>query len=188
MGKSTLAQSLASRLGWCCRSTDKLARHPGRPWQEKPNEVPEHVADHYLSLPVDELVADVVWHYSENVWPLVVSIVNTHATDFSTDRLIMEGTAILPELTAKLSINGVAAVWLTASNELLGRRIYESAQYDTESPHEKKMIDKFLERTCLFDERIMGTVKLFGLASIDVEETSIAADLIDVCLSILEKQ
>ncbi len=30
-GKSTLAQSLAAKLGWNYLSTDKLARHPGKP-------------------------------------------------------------------------------------------------------------------------------------------------------------
>ena len=188
MGKSILAQSLASRLGWNCRSTDKLARHPGRPWQEKPNEVPKHVADHYLSLSADELIADVIRHYTDNVWPLVVSIVNTHANDLSTDRLIMEGSAILPELVATLSINGVAAVWLTAGSDIFEQRIFAESKYDTKSPREKKMIDKFLERTGLFNERMMDTVNRLGLVSVDVEETSSAADLIDVCLSILEKQ
>jgi 2-phosphoglycerate kinase len=32
VGKSTLGQSLAAKLGWSYCSTDKLARHPGRPW------------------------------------------------------------------------------------------------------------------------------------------------------------
>ncbi|MEL7245323.1 MAG: 2-phosphoglycerate kinase, partial [Cyanobacteria bacterium J06573_2] len=32
VGKSTLAQSLANKLNWNYISTDKLARHPGRPW------------------------------------------------------------------------------------------------------------------------------------------------------------
>lgn len=31
-GKSTLAQALAAELGWSYGSTDKRARHPGRPW------------------------------------------------------------------------------------------------------------------------------------------------------------
>lgn len=30
VGKSTLAQYQAAKLGWNYRSTDKLARHPGR--------------------------------------------------------------------------------------------------------------------------------------------------------------
>lgn len=48
VGKSTFAQSLATHFGWSYCSTDKLARHPGRPWQNKGQEVPKHVADHTI--------------------------------------------------------------------------------------------------------------------------------------------
>src|SRR5687767_6850308 len=87
VGKSTLAQSLASELGWSYRSTDKLAKHPGRPWRTPPKTVPEHVAEHYLTLSVEELIADVIRHYRDNVWPLVEDIVTSHATNLSSDRL-----------------------------------------------------------------------------------------------------
>ena len=50
------------------------------------------------------------------------------------------------------------------------------------------MIDKFLERTYLYNERTMDAVEQLGLASIDVEKTSNADELADMCLSVLEKQ
>jgi hypothetical protein len=80
-GKSTLAQAIAERLGWQYRSTDKLARHPGRPWAPEGGAVPDHVADHYRSLSVDELLADVLCHYAGNVWPLARALIATHAQD-----------------------------------------------------------------------------------------------------------
>ena len=177
-GKSTLAQSLASHLGWSDRSADKgLAPHPGRPWQAKPREVPKHVADHYLSLSVDELITDVLRHYRDNVWPLIKDIVTSHATDLSTDRLILEGSAILPELVVALTLDNTAAIWLTASNELFEQRIYSTSQYETKSSREKKMIDKFLERTWLYNDRMMATVKRLGLVSMDVENASSVNEL-----------
>jgi 2-phosphoglycerate kinase len=189
VGKSTLAQSLESHLGWSYRSTDKgLAPHPGRPWQVKLREIPKHVADHYLSLSVDELITDVLRHYRDNVWPLIKDIITSHATDLSTDRLILEGSAILPELVATLTLNNTVAIWLTASNELFEQRIYTASQYEMKSPREKKMIDKFLERTCLFNVRIMNTVKGLGLVCIDVEQTSDADELARMCLNIFEMQ
>ena len=66
VGKSTLAESLAARLGWTRISTDTLARHPGRPWRPAPEKVPDHVAEHYLSLSVNELLKDVLRHYRVN--------------------------------------------------------------------------------------------------------------------------
>ena len=81
VGKSTLSESLAARLGWDRVSTDTLARHPGQPWKPAPEKVPDHVAEHYLSLSVDELLEDVLHHYGINVWPKVEAIVASHSNE-----------------------------------------------------------------------------------------------------------
>ena len=106
VGKSTLADSLAAKLGWTQISTDKLARHPGRPWQPEPQQVPDHVAEHYLSLSVHELIEDVLHHYKVNVWPQVEAIVTATATDTSKERIIVEGSALWPEFVATLRVCG----------------------------------------------------------------------------------
>jgi 2-phosphoglycerate kinase len=101
----------------------------------------------------------------------------------------MEGSAILPELAATLKPNNnIAAIWLTSSNELFEQRIYSASQYGTKSPCEKKMIDKFLERTCLYNERMISAVKQLGLPTIDVVNTSNIKELMGICLSILKKK
>ena len=96
VGKSTLAESLAARLGWTRISTDSLARHPGRPWKPKGEEVPDHVAEHYLSLSVDELLEDVLRHYRAVVWPKVEAIVASRLNDSCETGLVLEGSALWP--------------------------------------------------------------------------------------------
>jgi 2-phosphoglycerate kinase len=187
VGKSTLSQALASWLGWQVRSTDKLARHPGRPWQVPPKQVPPHVADHYLSLSPDALLADVLRHYRENVWPLAKAIAERHAMDLSTDRLIMEGSALLPALVATLTLDNVAALWLTASDACFERRIYRSSQYETKSLREKEMIDKFLARTQRYNAHMMTTVERLGLVSVDINGASSMDALMSMVLSELVK-
>lgn len=167
-GKSTLAQSLASDLGWNYRSTDKLARHPGRPWRDG-SEVPKHVADHYLSLSAGELIADVLCHYKVKIWPLLENIVVSHSSDTSSGKLVIEGSAILPELVATLGLKDIVAIWLTASDELFMRRIHTASRYETRSAHEQMMIDKFLARTLLYNEHVVGSINQLGLISLDVE-------------------
>jgi len=109
VGKSTLAQSLALKLEWSHVSTDSLARHPGRPWKTRLKTVPEDVAEHYLSLSVDELLADVLRHY-RSMWHGIEAMVTLHATDISTDRLILEGSALWPGSVATLDLDDVGAI------------------------------------------------------------------------------
>ena len=49
------------------------------------------VAEHYLSLTVDELMKDVLRHYRANVWPKVEEIVASRLDDTSATGLALEG-------------------------------------------------------------------------------------------------
>lgn len=187
VGKSTLAQSLASHLRWNYCSTDKLARHPGRPWQAKSKEIPKHVADHYQLLSADELIEDVLYHYRKNVWPLIKDIVTSHATDASSEKMVIEGSALLPELVVTLNFDNISTIWLTASNEFLRRRIYTASQYETKSLYEKMLIDKFSERNRLYNDRITDAANRLGLVSLDVEDASTTDELMSLCLSEVER-
>ena len=150
-----------------------------------PADRPPHVAEHYRSLPVDELIADVLRHYRQNVWPLVEEIVTARVTDLSTDRLVLEGSALLPDRFITLPYPNVAAVWLTAGREFLARRIYAESQYATKSPPEKLLIDKFLQRTWKFNDLMRTEVKRLGLASLEVDENTRLDDLIAACRSLI---
>ncbi len=184
-GKSTLAHSLSLKLGWSRKSTDKLARHPGRPWTINQKPVPEHVAEHYLSLSVDELIEDVLRHYKMNVWPSIESIVTLHSSDTSTDRLILEGSALWPDLVATLNTNGVAAIWLTASNNLLQTRIHNASRFDDATTREKTSIQIFLERSNRYNERMIDSINRLKLISINVEATPSLDELTDKCLELI---
>ena len=187
-GKSTLAQSLAHILGWSTLSTDKLGRHPGRPWRNKPDLVPHHVADHYLSLKVEELLADVLRHYYENIWPIVKSLVKSHASHSAKDCLVLEGSALWPEWAATVKSDTIAAIWLTANSRLLEERIYVQSQYIEKSPREREMIDKFLKRTLIYNTHMMQVVNRLELPHIEVNATNSLDQLSDNCLALLENR
>lgn len=184
-GKSTLANALAAQLGWIARSTDFLARHPGRPWKMPPQVVPPHVVEHYRSLPVPDLIADVLRHYRQNVWPQIESMVRAHATDLSSDHLILEGSAVLPERVATLSYENVAAIWLIASHELLARRIYAESQYTKKSPAEQELIDKFIQRTWAYNDLMREEVQRLGFACLVEDAKTSPEDLLAACRSFL---
>src|SRR5258706_2508131 len=134
LGKTTVAQLLAQKLAAKNVSTDKLARHPGRPWQRRPFVVPAHVAEHYLTLNHDELIASVLKHY-QSMWPTIEALVRKHVEDQSLEPLVLEGSALLPESVTTLKLRTVSAVWLTGSDDLIQTRIHgESGHRDADGP------------------------------------------------------
>ena len=183
-GKSALSESIAENLGWNRISTDTLARHPGRPWRSAPEKVPDHVAEHYLSLSVDELIVDVLHHYRVNVWPKVEEIIASHIDGSSQGRLIIEGSALWPELVATLDFGNIAALWLTASKEVFRQRIRDESLYHSKSLRERRMIDKFLERTLVYNAQMIEVANRHGFILVDVQQSSVV-ELTKRCLSIL---
>lgn len=173
-GKSTLGRSLAAKLGWSYRSTDKLARHPGRPWMGANGKaLPEYVAEHYRTRSIEALFLDVLSHYEKNVLPQVETIVHSHAFDLSTQCLILEGSALWPEFVPNLvGENGVKAIWLTASDQLLGNRIKRESDFSNVGEDEKHLIQKFLDLTLFYNKRMRETVERLGFICIDVESVS----------------
>ncbi len=182
-GKTTLAEGVAARLGWAHVSTDWMARHPGRPWTVEERPVPEQVAHHYKSLSVDELVADVMRHYN-GMWPDIEGLARTHVIDESADRLVLEGSAVLPERVAAAGLEQVAACWLTADAGLLETRIHVSSDYARSSPAEQELIQKFVRRNDGLNALMMDAVKKHGLHSVDTGRASgvdaLSAHLLDL--------
>ena len=184
VGKSTLARSLADTLGLRLLSTDTMARHPGRPWRSAPEAVPDHVAEHYLTLSVGELITDVLDHYRINVWPTVRTLIRSATAEASPDRLILEGSALWPEFAAALNLDGLAALWLTASEDTFRQRIHRESLYHSKSGIERMMVDKFLDRTLAYNRRMIHAVDRLGFLRIDVLQSGVE-ELADRCLAAL---
>jgi 2-phosphoglycerate kinase len=187
VGKSTVAQSISnfvagSSLGYNYISTDNLARHPGRPWQAISTDIPKHVTEHYQLRSAEQLINDVLDHYRNNVWPSVEDFISSLVME-SIAPVAIEGSALLPELVVDLKFDGIGSIWLTGSNDFLKQRIYNSSQYETKSTCERMLIDKFWQRNCLLNNRIIDTVDRFGLVSLDVED----AHTVDKLVSYIDR-
>ncbi len=182
VGKSTVAQHLAARLGWAYHSTDMLARHPGRPWKPKPEALPPNVVEHYSTLSTDELLASVLAHY-RNIWPLALAKIRLHLDDKSQQPLVFEGSGLLPELVAKLGLPGVSAIWLTGSDALFEARIHAGSAYHEADSLGAHLVDKFLGRTRAYNAMMLESLKEFGLPHVDVEEAESLDALADLCLA-----
>ena len=181
-GKSTVAARLAERPGWTKVSTDTLARHPGRPWKTAPDVVPRHVAEHYLDLDVDELIASVLAHY-RSLRPMIEYLVRWHAGNEAVERLVLEGSAVWPEGLAGMGAPGVAGVWLTGADALFEERIRRESRYDEADTRGRAMIDKFIGRTLRFNRVMMDEVLRLGLPFVEVGPSTDLREVAEQCAS-----
>jgi 2-phosphoglycerate kinase len=184
-GKSTLAQALARRLAWSCVSTDSLGRHPGRPWTVADRPVPAHVAEHYLSLSVEDLTTAQLRHY-ERMWPAITSLIDSHARDHDADGLILEGSGVWPDRVAEISDPTIAAIWLTASPATLRGRIYSASRYAELGDEGTILVDKFVERSLRYNEMMLSAVRRLGLACVEVDDVSSPDALLEQSLRLLD--
>lgn len=179
-GKSTVAGVLADRLGFDYVSTDKLGRHPGRPWTTAEREVPGHVVEHYRSLSSSELVDALLAHY-ERMWPRIEDLVRSAAAARSTG-LVLEGSGIWPTNVTQLTSPYTSAVWLSASDQVLAARIHASCGYDELPAERRYLVDKFLARSLGYQARMLNLVTRLGLDHLDVSTPRSPEQLADEIL------
>ena len=185
MGKSTLSKFLAAKLGWSYIATDSLARHPGRPWANANGTVKDHVAEHYRTLSIESLLNDVLSHYRINVLPQVKVLVDSHTSDLSTECLIIEGSALYPSFIADLvNKNSVRAIWLIGSDRTIQTRIFRESNFYNVDKDKHYLIQKFLDRTLLYNSRMQEEVKRLGFSSINVDSLTVNR-LANHCLKLM---
>ncbi|MER7703819.1 hypothetical protein ABTX81_13065 [Kitasatospora sp. NPDC097605] len=165
-GKSTVARLVAERLGFEYRSTDTLARHPGRPWPVPGREVPPHVAEHYRTLTVDELITSVLDHYAR-LRPRIAELVTERAGSSDGPGLVLEGSALWPAGVAPLVGPGTAALWLTADEAVLRARIRRDGRYAGATEDGRYLMDTFLARSVRYQELMLAELDRLGLARLD---------------------
>ena len=154
-GKTSLAERIAAKPGWVLQSTDKLAKHPGRPWKSGSFTPPPHVQQHYQSLNVEALLDDVIRHYNR-LWPMIEKIIADHIDSAAPEQhsLVIEGSALWPTNVLKFNSTHARAFWLEVSPEVTQQRIYANSDYENSPVEGKYLVDKFLQRTLKFDNHM----------------------------------
>jgi 2-phosphoglycerate kinase len=183
-GKSTTARALAARLGGEALSTDKLARHPGRPWPTPTWVVPDHVAEHYRTLTPDALIASVLAHYGR-MWPMVRELIEARAADERAAPLVLEGSALWPALVAELDLPTVRAVWLTSDDVLFDARIRRESGHAEAEPAGRQLIERFAARTRLYNAQMLAQVRRLGLPLVEVTASMSEDEVTDAVLAAL---
>lgn len=181
-GKSTLGKSIATGLNIDYLATDRLARHPGRPWKPYSESIPEHVQKHYSSLDTGALLESVLLHYRKLASD-IVELVNSYR---STSRsLVLEGSALLPELMSEVANTQVHPVILHADDDFITSRIYANSDYSNKNQNERHLIDQFAQRSLAFNEVVTRQAEALHLPSINIKEFPDNQVLMDKCLELL---
>jgi 2-phosphoglycerate kinase len=180
VGKSTTAQALAAQLGWACVSTDRMARHPGRPWSTATFTLPDHVVQHFRTLTPKALAEAQLAHYRD-MWPLVLERIEAHAAK-GAEPLVLEGSGVTPGPVAALGLPGVRAVWLTAAPALIEARVRRESAFDAAPPEAQALIAKFTRRSQLYDAAVIGEVRRLGLPLVEVTDALSVDEVLEACL------
>ena len=179
VGKSTLAAAWGAKLGWPVISTDRLGRHPGRPWPAQGRAVPPHVAEHHATHDAEALLESNLEHYRA-MWPLIETLVTAHLTA-PMGRLIVEGSGCWPDQMRQTALPGTAALWLVATDDQIANRIRAESGYAAADPAAQFAIDRFIARSQLFNRRLAERLAALGLPATEVRETERFTDTISRC-------
>jgi hypothetical protein len=92
-----------------------------------------------------------------------------------------------PERVAGLlaELDNVAAVWLTAYDELLEARVRGAERFYKGASDQEMMIQKFLPRNIDYNLRMMNPVGRLGLAVVEVTANRSTEQLAAECLQLL---
>ena len=184
VGKSTLARSMAMRLGFVCVSTDDIGlairsvttpkTHP-----RMHSMGTEDYREYYITRSVNDLIADAMRTHEE-IAAAIEAIVKAHAE--WGDPLIIEGWALWPERVAAIGYDNVAAIWLTADEGFLESQTRAASGFYRGASVEESMIQNFLARNVRYNELLMSAVNNLGLETVRVVEETSLDDLTEQCI------
>ena len=97
----------------------------------------------------------------------------------------MEGSAIWPEFVICQHAKRTKSIWLTAPPTQFQARIYRESNYECVSNAERFLIEKFLQRTQLFNEKMMAVVSQKNLISMEVNDTISPEEMAANCINLL---
>jgi len=163
VGKSALAAGIGEALGARVMSTDRLGRHPGRPWPQ----VRPPVAEYYSRL-TDETIYWFLRVHHENLWPIVHQTIA--AERFAGGVFVVEGSALRPEFVASLEFPDVLAVGLYADAVFLRRRIEAESGYAEQDERQQALIARFVARSLRDNDEVVEAARRLGLQLIDAAD------------------
>lgn len=184
-GKTCLARKLATKLEYCCSSTDDavqavrsvttLESHPSfHPMKG------EDYREYYINHSLEELIADAKRQH-QGSWPAVEELIRVHST--WGDPAIIEGWGLQPELVSRLDMPRVQSLWLVVEEVVLERRIRNAKSFLEGASNREKLIKQFLTRAIWFNRHVKDECTKLGMPLL---QPSVGTDVEDIAKMALE--
>jgi len=162
VGKSTLATDIGNALGWPVFSTDKMGRHPGRPWEN----APPHVLEFYRQLSASTIYT-LLRHHHDNMWPGIKRFITDKHN--AGQPFVLEGSALRPEYLEDAS---EAAICLYADAAFLRGRMEEVSSPSSQSSTMRTATEAFIARSLTDNAELEAAARKVGINRIDAQDVA----------------
>ena len=163
VGKSTCAEAVGRAVGWPVVSTDKLGRHPGRPWTG----TPDPVIEFYLRMTDDAIHWFLLMHH-ENMRPVIQERIR--ALRVAGAGFVLEGAALRPEHLSGWEVGDALVACLYVEPRVLRERLLSASDHSRQDDRIKVAIDRFAERSLRENEALVQAAIGHGVRVVDVTD------------------
>ena len=186
-GKTTLARSLASRLGWMSTTVDDLVTAAraftdpqSHPDLHRSKGVGHH--EYFTEGPPDRLIADAV-ALENAMWPVLQRLIHRHGADRAP--IVLDWWLFNPEKVADLPTCEAKSIWLHIDPLVLDERERANTEFREGSADPERMHDNFMARSYWRNDLIHGQATAAGLPVIEQPGDRSVDDLANEAIRIL---
>ncbi len=141
-------------------STDRLAKHPGRPWDTKLGiDPPPHIITHYQANTTVDLTDLLLAHFA-TMRDVVSDAVTTHL--HTSPGVVIEGSALWPGMDVTPALP-VFSRWLVVDDDHLWRRMQTQSHYSQQPRRIQALIEAFHDRSISYQQRLVHELHTCGL-------------------------
>ncbi|MGI9529875.1 MAG: AAA family ATPase [Acidimicrobiia bacterium] len=187
-GKTTLARSVAGRLGWLSTTVDDLvntARALTDPQRQPDLHRRQGVGhlEYFTEGPADQLIADAV-ALQDLMWPVLQRLIRRGTTDKAP--IVLDWWLFNPEKVAALPSEAAKSVWLHMDPVVLEERERANTEFREGSSDPERMHANFMARSYWRNDLIAEQAKAVGLPVIHQPGNRSVDDLSAETLRIFE--
>ena len=187
-GKTTLARSVAGRLGFLATTVDDLVvtarlvttkeTHPGL------HQVAGSV-EYFTRTPPEQLIADAT-ELAAAMWPVVERVIQRHIA--AKAPVVLDWWLFSPEAVSRVAEASVKSIWLRIDPDALEAREWANNEFRAESPDPDLMHENFMQRSYWRNDVVAAQASQLGLPVVHQPGERTVEDLTDEVLRYLDAE